>query len=280
LTEVLEHVEGLNLGSSLVHIVDREADSVAHYRQWSGHSYCWLVRADDSRRVRYKEQEWRLCELATHLEGWQKVRAVEYRGQQVEQWVIQAPVVLERPAWRNRVVKGQRVHVCVPGPALPVRLVVCQLKDSQQKVLSQWLLLTNLPETVEASTVALWYYFRWRIESFFKLLKQAGHQLESWQQESAAALARRLLIVSMSCVVVWQLARSQHPQAQPLRQVLVRLSGRQINRCRDPQGFTLPALLAGLGVLLPMLLLLEQYRPDQLRRMVHAVLPGLPLDTS
>jgi hypothetical protein len=62
--------------------------------------------------------------------------------------------------------------------------------------------------------------------------------------------------------------------------VLVRLSRRQINRCRDPQGFTLPALLAGLGVLLPMLLLLEQYSPDQLRQMVHAVLPGLPLDTT
>lgn len=280
LSEVLEHVEGLKLGPSLVHIVDREADSVAHYRHWSGRLYHWLVRADDSRHVRHADQELRLCELAQRLEGWQQVRAVEHHGRQVEQWVAQAEVVLERPAWRNRVVKGTRVHACVPGPALPVRLVICQLRDSQQQVLSQWLLLTNLPSTVDASTVALWYYYRWRIESFFKLLKQAGHQLESWQQESAAALARRLLIVSMSCVVVWHLARSQHPQAQPLRQLLVRLSGRQINRCRDPQGFTLPALLAGLGVLLPMLLLLEQYQPNQLRQMLQAVLPGLPFDTS
>lgn len=280
LSEVIAHVEGLKLGPSLVHIVDREADSVGHYRQWSDRSYRWLVRADDGRHVRYGERELRLSELASHLEGWRNVRQVEYQGQQVEQWVAQACVVLERPAWRNRVVKGKRTHACLPGAALPVRLVVCQLRDAQQRVLSQWLLLTNLPDTVDAATVALWYYFRWRIESFFKLLKQAGHQLESWQQESAAALARRLLIVSMSCVVVWHLAGSQHPQAQPLRQILVRLSGRQINRCRDRHGFTLPSLLAGLGVLLPMLLLLEQYQPEQLRQMVLGVLPGLPLDTS
>lgn len=34
------------------------------------------------------------------------------------------------------------------------------------------------------------------IESFFKLLKQAGHQLESWQQESGLALAKRLLLAN------------------------------------------------------------------------------------
>lgn len=154
LSEVLEYVEGLKFGASLVHIADREADSVTHYRQWSDRSYHWLVRADDSRRVRYGEQDLALSDLPSHLKDWQKVRVVEYHGRPVDQWVAQAAVVLER------------------------------------------------------------------------------------------------------------------------------LSGRQINRCRNPEGFTMPALLAGLGVLLPMLLLLEQYPADQLRQMVQAVLPGLPLDTS
>jgi hypothetical protein len=37
-------------------------------------------------------------------------------------------------------------------------------------VLERWYLLTNVPEEVDATTLALWYYWRWRIETFFKLL--------------------------------------------------------------------------------------------------------------
>jgi IS4 transposase len=72
-------------------------------------------------------------------------------------------------------------------------------------VLAEWLLLTNVT-AVNAATITLWYYWRWQIECFFKLLKQAGHHLESWQQESAAAIAKRLLVVSMACAKVWAIA--------------------------------------------------------------------------
>ena len=54
---------------------------------------------------------------------------------------------------------------------------------------------------MDASTLALWYW-RWQIECFFKLLKSAGHELESWQQESALAIAKSLLVASMACVTV------------------------------------------------------------------------------
>ena len=74
--------------------------------------------------------------------------------------------------------------------------------------------------------IAQWYYWRWKIESFFKLLKSAGHSIEQWQQETAAAIAKRLLVATMACVVVWQLARSEEPEASTLRQLLVRLNGR------------------------------------------------------
>jgi hypothetical protein len=39
-----EHLEQLGLGRPLVHIVDREGDSVGHFRQWEGHHF--LVRAN------------------------------------------------------------------------------------------------------------------------------------------------------------------------------------------------------------------------------------------
>ena len=144
-------------------------------------------------------------------------------------------------------------------------------------------MLTNLPasEAADAATVALWYYWRWRIESYHKLLKGAGQQVEHWQQETPAALARRLLVAAMACVVVWRLARDERPQAAAMRDVLVRLSGRQMKRGRDRatgarrRRFTEPALLAGLGVLLPMLELLERHDVAELRAMAEAALPGL-----
>lgn len=149
------------------------------------------------------------------------------------------------------------------------------MRDESDRLLASWLLLSNLPASVPAETVALWYYWRWRIESYHKLLKGAGQQIECWQQETAGALARRLTVAAMACVVVWRLARDDRPQAAELRQVLVRLSGRQIKRGKNVRSFTEPALLAGLGIMIPMLLLLEEHDLEDLRQMAATVLPNL-----
>ena len=104
------------------------------------------------------------------------------------------------------------------------------------------------------ATIALWYYWRWKIESFFKLLKSAGHQLEAWQQESALAITKRLLVASMACVTVWAIAADQSSEAAELRVLLVKLSGRQMKRSKQVSH---PALLAGLWVFLSMLEVME-----------------------
>ncbi|QDT74099.1 hypothetical protein I41_32940 [Lacipirellula limnantheis] len=47
--------------------------------------------------------------------------------------------------------------------------------DSDDCILATWTLLTNVAQQdADASKIALWYYWRWRIESFFKLLKSHG----------------------------------------------------------------------------------------------------------
>jgi hypothetical protein len=107
-----------------------------------------------------------------------------------------------------------KVKPAVPGEPLHVRLVVSRVMSEDGKVLAQWLLLSNVKEDVSASTLALWYYRRWRIESFFKLLKSEGHELEAWQQESAQAVAKRLLVASMACVTVWAIAADQSTEAK------------------------------------------------------------------
>jgi hypothetical protein len=121
-------------------------------------------------------------------------------------------------------------------------------------------------KTVSTEAIALGYYWRWRVESFFKLLKQAGHPLESWQQESGLALAKRLLVASMACVVVWQVAHSELPEAQEVQAFLIKLSGRQM---KPNKPVSWPALFSGLWGLLSMLEILEGYTFNELYEIRH-----------
>jgi len=263
-----------------VFIIDREGDSIGHFRDWDMGGHCFLVRADNEPTVLYDQKKMALEKVADSLKAggaFTYARGVDYKGKPAQQFVAQAPVVLKRPATTRRVDKesGKPVRKFIGGPPLSLRLIVSEVRDDQGKVLARWLLLTNLPASVDTQTIALWYYWRWRIESYHKLLKGAGQQIEQWQQETPQAFARRLAVAAMACTVVWKLARDTSPQAQQLRQVLVQLSGRQIERGQDQPDFTEPALLAGMGILIPMLLLLEQYDLEELRRLTRQMLPGI-----
>jgi hypothetical protein len=265
---------GWGLTSRLVHMIDREADSVGHLRQWDAAGHLFLVRADD-RRVRWDGQSMLLSEVVAQLgvqRAFVKTRKVEYQGRPAQQWVAQTLVTLDRPAKKR--VDGRQKEVA--GPKLALRLIVAQVRDGRGRVLATWMLLTNATDDVPASLVALWYYWRWRIESFFKLLKSGGQQIEHWLQETGGAIARRLLVAAMACVLVWDLERQTSPQAQELKGLLVRLSGRQMKHRRSS---TASAMLAGLFVLLPLLDLLAEHGGD-LREVQRLALRSLPfLDT-
>lgn len=111
--------------------------------------------------------------------------------------------------------------------------------------------------------IALWYYYRWQIESYFKLLKEAGHQLESWEQETGLAVFKRLLIAGSASALAWRLMRATDEFGQRTRDFLVRLSGRQTKRTRP---VTAPALLDGLFKLFAMLETLQLYSIDDLQK--------------
>jgi hypothetical protein len=255
-----EHLEHLGLGRPLVHIVDREGDSVGHFRQWERHRF--VVRAKGGRRVEWEGQTGSLSTVASQMKG-QLVfcREVEWHGRKAKQYVGETRVVLTRRTRQKR--RGQKA-VAVAGKPVALRLIVSEVRAEHGPLLARWYLLTNVSSEVEAARLALWYYWRWRIESFFKLLKSAGQQIEHWQQESGQAVARRLLVVSAALVLVWQLARTQGTEAEELRTVLIRLSGRQMKWGRE---WTIPALLAGVWALLPMLEIMEHYDVSKLRRL-------------
>ncbi len=264
----MQAVADVGLDGPLVHVIDREADALAPYRAWQAAGQHFLVRARGSRKVRRQGEELSLADLAGRL-SFRRCREVTYKGHKAVQHVAEAEVVLDRPAWRHRRRGGRVINERVPGPPITLRLVVSRVCDPSGRTLAVWYLLTNLPAEVDTATAALWYYWRWRIESLFKLLKSDGQQVEHWKQPDGEVIAKRLVVAAMACALVWRLERQPSAEAVALRSLLVRLSGRQMKWGKES---TAPALLAGLWVLLAMLEALEQHSVEELRRFKQLVL--------
>jgi hypothetical protein len=272
LSLTLQYVEGLNLGKPLVHICDCEADSVLHLRRFNRKKFAFVVRADSVRRVLFEGRDVLLSEVLARLEDkFHFSRQVEFKGKPAKQYVAETEVTLHRYAKLHRRRGGKLLRRYIGGKPLKLRLVVSRVRDGEGNLMSQWLLWTN-QAGVSDETIALWYYWRWRIESYFKLLKRAGQHIEQWQQQTAAAVAKRLLVTSQACVVVWELARSKEPRAKQAREMLVRLSGRLMKRNKE---FTEPALLAGMWVMLAMLDALRRYSVEEIKQKAAFILPQL-----
>lgn len=258
-SDCIRHLETLNFDKPLVHIIDREGDSVGHMRQWEAMGSHWLVRVKDNPRIDYDGKTMPCKQVAQAL-LFTRTREVKYHGKSCWQWVAEANITLSRPAKPSQKT-GKKP--AVPGLPIAARLVVSRVLSQDGTILAEWLIVTNM-KPIEAGTIALWYYWRWQIESFFKLLKSAGHHLESWQQESALAIAKRLLVASMACVTVWAIAADEREDVIELRTFLIKLSGRQM---RYKQAFTHPALLAGLWVFLSMLEIIDTYSHEELEHL-------------
>jgi hypothetical protein len=262
-----------SLGKPLVHVIDREADSIGHWRQWHAAGHKLLIRGDD-RIVRWHGRLLKITKIREELikqNTFSDAGAALYHGRKARLRVTETPVVLDRPA--RTMINGKQVSV--PGPALTMRLILTRVEDEDGNLLASWELFSNVPaEWADAARLARCYYWRWRIESYFKLLKSHGFQVEHWLQETGAAIARRLLVVSMAAVTVWQLMADDSASATELKTMLTRLSGRQMKRKKP---FTAPALLAGLWTLLAMLNTLEQYDVHTLHALIAQVRLPVPL---
>ena len=269
LAPTMAAVDQLALGRTPVHIIDREADSLGHFRAWTKAEHLFLVRCDE-RRVRWQDESVLLSEINATLDRefrFKKAGIVRHRGKKVRREVAEVEVVLDR-IHKTRVNGKQKD---VRGAALTLRAVFVRLIDKKGYIVAEWTLLTNVPvEQANTVTIGTWYYFRWRIESFFKLLKSAGHELERWQQTTGAAIARRLLVASMACVYVWRLRRDKSAAAARMRAYLMKLSGRQTKHGVES---TAPALLAGWYTLMSVLTLTETVPLADLRRLAAQCSP-------
>jgi hypothetical protein len=284
LLAVMQTARHWELGRTLLHIIDREADSVGHYRRWHQRGHRFLVRADNERFVFWQDREQQLLDVVAALkpqlqdvkdkDGNPEIVTIQAGTGRIR--VAQTTVVLHRPA--NKTIQGKtagghKKKIKVPGPPLELRLVVSCVMDDQGQELAQWFLLSNIEQSVaDAPTLARWYAWRWRIETFHKLLKSAGMNAEEWQQETGAAFLRRLCVAVQSCLTVWHLHRDESEDAARLRKILTRLSGRQMKHRVES---TVPALLAGLEKLLAIDDLLRSENITEILALAQRVLPKL-----
>ena len=95
-------------GPQPVHVIDREADSVGHYRRWHAAGHRFVVRADRERVVLHEGRECKLGEVVAGLAGsFTDVRDAAGQPEVVtilagtgRVRVAEAAVVLHRPARR------------------------------------------------------------------------------------------------------------------------------------------------------------------------------------
>lgn len=273
-----------NLGKQLIHVIDREADSVGHYREWQRQGHQFVVRSDDDRFVMWHDQERKIADVVAELSAtFRDVRTANGEPEIITTRlgtgrvrVAETSVVLHRPAKKatgGKTAGGHKKRTVVPGPPIELRLIVTRIVDEHGGALAEWCLLTNVPTTTAtADQLGQWYAWRWRIETFHKLLKSAGMNASEWQQETGAAFLRRLCVVVMSCLTVWHLQREDGDAAVRLRKILVRLSGRQMKHGVES---TAPALLAGLEKLLAIDDLLQGEDLQEILALARQVLPKL-----
>jgi len=269
LIERTRHVRSnLNIDKKIVDIIDREGDSIALMREYEKNNWLYLIRAKRNATVYLpdEDRDVKQGELADELPNGKYVKTIKFRvnkkREDVNIYVNEIEVEIKRDATKSVLDKdGKKRIVKTPGETIKSRLVVERLIDKNGNIVAQWILLTNVSTDIPAKTIATWYYHRWKIESYFKLLKTAGFNLESWQQETPQALFKRLLVVSYACLFVWKIQNSKDKNAPAVRRFLVQLSGRLIEKGKE---YTTPALLAGLWVFLKMMNVLEIYDVDKL----------------
>jgi len=259
----------LDINKKIVDIIDREGDSITLMRAYEAHQWLYLIRAKSSHKVYVPTLgiDLKQGEVADTLPRGEFVKSIEYRtkgtkAEQVSIYVNEIDVELRRDATQSTINKdGKKEIVKIAGEPINARLVVERLINQQGEIVAQWILLTNVHKDVPSKTIATWYYYRWKIESYFKLLKTAGFNLEKWQQQDPKAIFRRLLICSHACVLLWKLQQCNEENAETIKKFLVKISGRLMEWGKD---YTAPALLAGLWNFLQMMEVLTVYDVDEL----------------
>ena len=263
----VEITERLLPDRELVHLCDREFDDLKLLRQIR--LRLSVIRCQHlKRRVKVHGEDRSLQQQVDRVKlkpAGQVLRRQESKTEQYDLWVGETTVTMCGPSVRGVASKRRKPE---PGEALPVRVVVSELRRPGHKTL-RWVLLTNLQDP--ALEVVRSYFFRWKIERLFWLTK-LGFRLEEWHQENAVRITRRLLLVQVAALTVYQLMQHSDDDSQALAKRLALLGGWS-GRDKTPIGPTM--LMRGVMIFIAAVQLCQQLGKRELFAMAKSVEPLL-----
>ena len=226
-------------GRELVHVADREFDDLQLLRRCK--SSLFLIRAQHlTRKVLLSDVSLSLREATEKVllepAGTVK-RRQDFTTKEYDLYQGETAVIFDGKSLRGVANKG---HSPQTGEPLPVRVVVTELRREGEDTL-RWVLLTNLKDPI--SEVVRGYLARWLVERLF-FLEKIGFKLESWHQKNGNRIARRLTLVQLAAMVLYELLKLEPDEPMwELVQCIARLGGHQGKR-RRPLSPT--ALMRGL----------------------------------
>ncbi|MHC8290514.1 hypothetical protein ACYZUD_27640 [Pseudomonas sp. XS1P51] len=150
LTQRIAWLEQQGFGKPLFHVVDREADSVGHLRQWQAGGHLWLVRVKANSTAHYEGRPRSMSEIGSGL-TFSAVRTVQHKGKPATQWLSETAVVLTRTAKPSAKNPQARRALRQSGEPLPARLIISQIRDADDRLLAEWYLLSNLEASVRVN---------------------------------------------------------------------------------------------------------------------------------
>lgn len=230
-SDLIEMVEGRFVGTPVVHVADREADTYPLLSHMVGRGFRFVIRVSKDRRIEDATGELSTLRQSISTAPVILKRSIALEGRPARYHANGLPRVAARTertatlAVRAQAVELQRPHVwgSKMPPSVAVNVVsVREVKAPRGEEPIDWLLLTSEPidgkQAVES--IVDTYRLRWLIEEFFKALK-TGCQFEKRQLESLEGFLRTFALlapVAYQLLELRALARSdpERPAAEVL----------------------------------------------------------------
>lgn len=252
----LDWLQRQSFGKPMLHFLDG-MPSTQQMQDWQASDIQWLVRVQA--RVGVVDVASQvgstLKKLADTL-SFSSAQPVMYKGKAALQSTAEATVNLRDSA--KNMVSDSTDYI----PAL--RCVVNRIVEQHSgKLLVQWYLLGNVGTQATAQQIVQWHHWRLAAEPYFTLLKQDIDQLGGCGQPGDVNMLKRLLVAGQASTTVWRLQHAQDSWAEPARNLLLQLTGKQLRSERAVPGAIIFEGLCKLYVLLDALGAEESATPPQ-----------------
>lgn len=241
----------------LVHLIDREGDDIQLERFLSGQRK-YVIRAQHLVRKVLHDEKATTIQLAVNKLELKKGAEVKRQNEVFQAWQGEMKVIFHGPSYRG-CKAGKTRKAPTAGTPIEVRVVVVELRGEKRTL--QWILLTNLSDSIAEVVQA--YIWRWRIERLF-FLKKVGFRLENWLQIEGERIARRLAVTTLAAMVLYQMELGkEEPEMAATIKVVATLGG-WLGRKRDVIGPLV--LMRGMMLLIGMCSAVEEFGAERLQK--------------